>query len=68
MNRAGTFVLNRPDDNGVYVITTAKWPRGDRFTEDRDALYRDIRNGTAPGLAPITTMPLSPFVRLDGMA
>jgi len=29
--------------NDVYVITDARWPRGDRFTQDRRALFAQMR-------------------------
>lgn len=64
----------RPDENGVYRITTLPAPppppKPDLFTQDKAALYRDIRwYGTRAAFVP-TAGPdgTNPFIKLSNMA
>lgn len=44
--------------SGAYLITEARWPRGDLFTQGKHAMQIQMR----------LSWPLSPYVKLSGMA
>lgn len=54
----------KQNDAGAYVITTAAWPKGDRFTRDREWLYRQMRAESEARLR----APVSPYVTLSTSA
>jgi hypothetical protein len=52
----------KQNEDGAYVITDAKWPRGDAFTQDREWLYHRMR---AEFEQRMSNAVLSPYVTLD---
>jgi hypothetical protein len=54
--------------SGTYLVTTARWPRGDRFTEDRAALYLNMRMRAEARYLFGQPGPISPYVTLSGCA
>lgn len=59
----------KPDENGVYCITTAAWPKRDAFTRDREWLYHRMRTEAEERMRSywswVGPVVPSPYVKLD---